>query len=160
MEEKTMSRAEKIAEEKKLLRRKKPEGVNFKWIPATEDEPEKLLATFQGPKGSLFEDETIDIEIKFQDTYPSQPPIVRMLTKVFHPNFLGEVICINCLRGGFFPGITIPQIIDEIQDALANPNPDDFLDREAADLMKEDREQFNLLVHQQIMKNREERNQE
>ena len=81
-----------------------------------------------------------------------------MLTKVFHPNFSGEIICINCLRIGFYPGITIPQIIDEIQDALANPNPDDYLDREAADLMKTDYEQFKLVVHEQIMKNREERN--
>ena len=62
---KIKTHAQKLAEEKKLLRKNKLEGVNFEWIQATENTPEKLLATFQGPKGSLYEDEIFDIEFTF-----------------------------------------------------------------------------------------------
>lgn len=152
-----LTREQKIAEEKKSLRRNKPTDSNLEWIPARDGNNEKLRITFKGPEKSIYSSEIFTVEIEFQEGYPKDAPKTTMLTKVFHPNIdIDGSVCVNAIRGGYFPGQTIKEIIEEIRDALINPNPDDYLNKEAAQLMKSDYEQFKLVVSQQIQKNLEE----
>ena len=146
-----------MAEEKRRMRRSPPPGVNFKWT--SESPPETMIVEIPGPKGSLYEQDIFEVELTFPEEFPEKPPGAVMHTKILHPNISDGAICINCLRTGFNPAITIPQIIDEIQDALLHPNPDDPLDKPVATLYKDDFEQFKLLVSEQIMKNIAERAQ-
>ena len=44
-------------------------------------------ATFIGPEGSVYENGKFLIEIKLRQDYPFMPPSMRLLTKIFHPNF-------------------------------------------------------------------------
>ncbi|EAY08599.1 Ubiquitin-conjugating enzyme family protein [Trichomonas vaginalis G3] len=154
-----LTREQKIALEKKNLRRNKPADVNIEWIPAKEGENEKMRFTLKGPEDSMYKEDIFVVEIEFQPEYPQSAPRTTMLTKIFHPNIDTDgTICINAIRGGYFPGQSLVQIIEEVKMALKDPNPDDYLNREAAQLMKSDIEQFKLVVSRQIQKNIEERN--
>lgn len=38
------------------------------------------------PKSELFKDHALQIEMKLTDKYPIDPPEVRILTRIYHPN--------------------------------------------------------------------------
>ena len=38
------------------------------------------------PKSELFKDHALQIEMKLTDKYPIDPPEVKMLTRIYHPN--------------------------------------------------------------------------
>lgn len=43
-------------------------------------------AVIFGPEDTPFEDGTFRLELQFDETYPNNPPKVRFLTRMFHPN--------------------------------------------------------------------------
>ena len=39
-----------------------------------------------GPEGSVYEGGVFEMEIKLPQDYPFKPPIIKFVTKVYHPN--------------------------------------------------------------------------
>lgn len=66
-----------------------------------------------------------------------EPPKVRFLTKLYHPNTdkLGR-ICLDILKDKWSPALQIRTVLLSIQALLSEPNPDDPLDNQIADLWK------------------------
>ena len=155
MSSKHVDHATKMAKERKSLRRANLPNVSYKWL--ENNTPERILLTIPGPAGSLYERDLYELDITFPEGYPNSGPNVVLKTPIIHPNMFEGAVCINCLRDGFSPAISILQIIDEFQDALSNPNPDAPLDNSAAALYKADFDEFKVKVNEQIMKNIEER---
>ncbi|KAL6768652.1 RCE1 [Auxenochlorella protothecoides x Auxenochlorella symbiontica] len=70
-------------------------------------------------------------------TYPHDPPKVKCLTKVYHPNIdLEGNVCLNILREDWKPVLTISSLIYGLNFLFLAPNPDDPLNKEAAEAMQ------------------------
>ena len=104
-----------------------------------------------GPGGSLYENGTFMIEIKFPEEYPYRPPLARFLTKIFHPNIdASGGICLNILQDGWVASRSVKDIIQGIEYLLCNPNPDDPLTPEAGKLFRENPDGYRDKVEEYI----------
>mmetsp|Transcript_28524 Transcript_28524/g.40354 ORF Transcript_28524/g.40354 Transcript_28524/m.40354 type:complete len:210 (+) Transcript_28524:32-661(+) len=79
--------------------------------------------------------------------YPHSPPKVDCLTKIYHPNInLDGKVCLNILREDWKPVLDINAVIYGLIYLFYEPNPDDPLNHEAAELFRKDVRQFERLV--------------
>lgn len=78
------------------------------------------------------------LELFLPDGYPIEPPKVRFLTKIYHPNIdkLGR-ICLDILKDKWTPVLTIRTVLLSIQALLSAPNPFDPLANDVADHWKQ-----------------------
>ncbi|XP_055845378.1 ubiquitin-conjugating enzyme E2 T-like [Episyrphus balteatus] len=117
-------------------------------IPKTDSDFSSLIATIPGPKDSPYASGMFELSIIVGDQYPFRPPTFKFITPVFHPNIDSSgQICLDLLKmppvGTYNPAIRLESILLSIQLLLANPNPDDPLQGDAADLYKSNLEMFN-----------------
>lgn len=86
-------------------------------------------------------------DLKIPNTYPHEPPKLKCESSVYHPNIDQEGnVCLNILREDWKPVLTINSIIYGLLYLFYEPNPEDPLNKEAAELLKNDRRQFELNV--------------
>lgn len=79
--------------------------------------------------------------------YPHSVPKVHCKTKVYHPNIDREGhICLNILREDWRPVLNLQSIIVGLMFLFLEPNMDDPLHKEAAEVMARDRRQFERNV--------------
>jgi len=70
---------------------------------------------------------------KIGQNYPHEPPKVKCINKVYHPNIdLEGNVCLNILREDWKPVLTINAVVYGLQYLFLEPNPEDPLNREAA----------------------------
>jgi ubiquitin-conjugating enzyme E2 M len=86
---------------------------------------------------------TFPFSIKISNAYPHEPPKVKCLPKIYHPNidYDGNV-CLNILREDWKPVLTLSAVIYGLQYLFLEPNAEDPLNKEAADLMVRNHQQF------------------
>merc|ERR1711930_46990 len=86
-----------------------------------------------GPEGTPYEKGTYQLELFPPEGYPMEPPKVRFLTKIYHPNIdkVGR-ICLDILKDKWSLALQIRTVLLSIQALLSCPNPDDPLDNEVA----------------------------
>jgi ubiquitin-conjugating enzyme (huntingtin interacting protein 2) len=55
-----------------------------------------LKGTIQGPEGTVYEGGVFEIDIQVPKQYPFEPPKMKFLTKVWHPNISSQTgaICL------------------------------------------------------------------
>ncbi|CAB9512340.1 Probable NEDD8-conjugating enzyme Ubc12-like [Seminavis robusta] len=79
--------------------------------------------------------------------YPHSPPKVECQTKIYHPNIdLQGKVCLNILRQDWKPVLDINAVIYGLLYLFYEPNPDDPLNKEAAELFRKDASGFGRLV--------------
>lgn len=102
-------------------------------------------ACIQGPDNSPYAGGIFILDINLKKDYPFSPPIVKFLTKVYHPNINrdGE-ICIDILKNNWSPALLISSVLLSISTLLTDPNPDDPLVPEIASLYKKDRAAYEI----------------
>jgi ubiquitin-conjugating enzyme E2 N len=91
-----------------------------------------------GPSTSPYEGGSFRLELFLPENYPMEPPKVRFLTRIYHPNIdkLGR-ICLNILKEKeWSPALQIRTVLLTIQGLLSSPNPDDPLANDVADHWK------------------------
>ena len=84
--------------------------------------------------------------------YPYKPPKVTCETKILHPNIelhSGKV-CLNLLREDWRPVLTLTDVFQSLLFLMYEPNPTDPLNKEAARLFHDDKEQFERKVAQSL----------
>lgn len=73
-----------------------------------------------------------------EHNYPHEPPKVKCESKIYHPNIDQDGnICLNILRAEWNPVLTINSIVYGLITLLLEPNPEDALNQEAAELLKQ-----------------------
>ncbi|TDH65211.1 hypothetical protein CCR75_000268 [Bremia lactucae] len=114
----------------------------------------------KGPDGSPYEKGVFQLEIEIPDRYPFEPPKVRFLTRIYHPNIDdGGRICLDTLKmqpkGSWLPSVNISTLLTTIRLLMAEPNADDGLMADIttsqADIFKQDRELFNRKAAEMTM---------
>lgn len=116
-----------------------PIGENiFKWV-----------ATIIGPVGTPYEGGVFRIAIDFTTDYPFRAPKCNFMTRVFHPNInAAGCICLDILKDQWSASLTLSKLLLSICSLLNDPNPDDPLDSEAANVFKKNREEYNRIARQ------------
>lgn len=73
------------------------------------------------------------------------------MVQVYHPNIdLEGKICLNILREDWKPVLSISSVIYGLQFLFLDPNPDDPLNKEAAQMFTENPRQFESYVQRAI----------
>lgn len=98
----------------------------------------------QGPAGSPYEGGSFKLEIAVPDRYPFEPPKIRFMTPIYHPNIDdGGRICLDTLnmppKGSWKPAVNLSTVLASVQQLVADPNPDDGLVPEITQEFKQDR---------------------
>jgi ubiquitin-conjugating enzyme E2 D len=86
-------------------------------------------------------------------------PEVKFLTKVFHPNIDedGKICCCQqycpcCIGKMWTPAIKMKDLLWQIRQLMIDPNPDDPLVPEIANLYKKDRNKYESMVKEWVHK--------
>jgi ubiquitin-conjugating enzyme E2 N len=125
-----MNPAKRIARETAELARSPPPGITA--IPH-QDNWRYFDVTIAGPPDTPFEGGVFKMELFLPQSYPLDPPKVRSLTKIYHPNFdqIGR-ICLNTLKAEWTPALNIQATLLSLPGLLSEPNPADPLDNNVA----------------------------
>lgn len=97
-----------------------------------------------GPSDSPYAGGMFKLEIHFSNDYPFKPPKVIFNTKIYHPNISASgAICLDILKDKWSPALTIAKVLLSISSLLTDPNPNDPLVPDAANLYKSDRKKYD-----------------
>ncbi|XP_022047485.1 ubiquitin-conjugating enzyme E2 T [Acanthochromis polyacanthus] len=124
-----MQRASRLKRELQMLSTEPPPGITC-W--QTEERIDDLRAQIVGGTGTPYEGGLFSLEVKIPERYPFEPPKIRFLTPVYHPNIDNSGrICHDALKlppkGAWKPSLNISTVLTSIQLLMAEPNPDDPL---------------------------------
>ncbi|XP_029361612.1 ubiquitin-conjugating enzyme E2 T [Echeneis naucrates] len=124
-----MQRASRLKRELQMLSTEPPPGISC-W--QTEEQIDDLRAQIVGGAGTPYESGVFSLEIKVPERYPFEPPKIRFLTPIYHPNIDSSGrICHDALKlppkGAWKPSLNISTVLSSIQLLMAEPNPDDPL---------------------------------
>ncbi|XP_073707880.1 ubiquitin-conjugating enzyme E2 T [Garra rufa] len=124
-----MQRLSRLKRELQLLSAEPPPGVSCWQIEGRVDE---LQAQIVGGANTPYEGGVFTLEINIPERYPFEPPKMRFVTPIYHPNIdnAGR-ICLDALKlppkGAWRPSLNISTVLTSIQLLMAEPNPDDPL---------------------------------
>lgn len=95
------------------------------------------------PDEGFYKGGRFTFSFKVGPSYPHEPPKVKCETKVYHPNIdLEGNVCLNILREDWKPVLTINSIVYGLQYLFSEPNPEDPLNKEAAEVLQTNRRLF------------------
>jgi ubiquitin-conjugating enzyme E2 T len=149
-----MQRSARIGKELQMLKSDPPPGISC-WCP----DPaaiDKLEATILGVSDTPYSGGVFRLEVTVPERYPFEPPKVRFLTKIYHPNIdTAGRICLDVLKpqpsvcafltsicpfwmritnlhhlvfqGSWKPSWNISTVLTSIQLLMSQANPDDGL---------------------------------
>ena len=113
------------------------------------DDPDDLFnfRLFVAPEQGFYRRGRFEYTFEINNSYPYDPPKVKCVTKVYHPNIdLDGNVCLNILREDWRPVLNINSIIYGLQYLLLEPNPEDPLNKDAANELQTNRSMFEKNV--------------
>jgi ubiquitin-conjugating enzyme (huntingtin interacting protein 2) len=104
----------------------------------------ELKGEIRGPPDTPYENATYILDIVIPDTYPFNPPKVKFVTKIWHPNIssVTGAICLDILKDQWAAAMTLRTVLLSLQALLAAAEPDDPQDAVVAQQYKEHPEIF------------------
>mmetsp|Transcript_18465 Transcript_18465/g.16085 ORF Transcript_18465/g.16085 Transcript_18465/m.16085 type:complete len:183 (+) Transcript_18465:310-858(+) len=94
-------------------------------------------------EGSFWFGAHYDFSVTVPTDYPHEPPKIECNTKIYHPNIdLNGKVCLNILRQDWKPVLDINNVILGLLFLFIEPNPNDPLNEEAAEMMRKDKKTF------------------
>lgn len=106
-------------------------------------------ATIMGPEDSPYAGGVFFLDIHFPADYPFKPPKVHFTTRIYHCNINSNGgICLDILKDQWSPALTISKVLLSICSLLTDPNPDDPLVPDIAQLLKTDKAKHDSLARE------------
>ncbi|KAK9703991.1 Ubiquitin-conjugating enzyme E2 2 [Basidiobolus ranarum] len=110
-------------------------------------------AVIFGPTDTPFEDGTFKLVLQFDESYPNKPPVVKFISKMFHPNvYANGELCLDILQNRWSPTYDVSAILTSIQSLFNDPNPNSPANAEAAQLYRENRKEYIRRVRETVEK--------
>ncbi|KAL5011398.1 hypothetical protein ScPMuIL_009949 [Solemya velum] len=108
-------------------------------VELVDDSYRELRGEIAGPPDTPYEGGNFLLEIKIPETYPFNPPKVKFLTKIWHPNIssVTGAICLDILRDQWAAAMTLRTVLLSLQALLSAAEPDDPQDAVVAKQYKE-----------------------
>jgi len=104
-------------------------------------------AVIFGPHDTPFEDGTFRLTLAFTEEYPNKNPVVKFVSKMFHPNIYADgSICLDILQNKWSPTYDVSAILTSIQSLLDEPNPNSPANSQAAQLYQDNRKEYQKRV--------------
>lgn len=113
-------------------------------VPISATSLSELRGSIEGPEATPYEGGRFELEILISTKYPFEPPQMRFLTKIWHPNISSQTgaICLDILKDAWSPALTIKTALLSIQALLSAAEPTDPQDAEVAKMYLNDHTQF------------------
>ena len=127
---------------KELRQMQKNPPSNCSLISHSIDTSVHWICLINGPDNTPYQNGKFFIEIQFPDSYPQQPPLVRFITPIFHPNISSDEICLDLLKKNWNSNFTIPLLLSSLQLLLKEPNFYDPLNRDASQAYFRNKKEF------------------
>ena len=106
-------------------------------------------ATIMGPEESPYNGGVFFLDIHFPADYPFKPPKVSFTTRIYHCNINSNGgICLDILKDQWSPALTISKVLLSVCSLLTDPNPEDPLVPEIAQLLKNNLTQHNATARE------------
>jgi len=103
------------------------------------------------PQDGLWKGAKFKFIVKTPNGYPHEAPNVTCDTRVYHPNIdLQGKVCLNILRAEWNPCLGIQHVLMGLMTLFLEPNADDPLNKEAADMMVNDKKKFEKNVYDSL----------
>lgn len=136
----------RMQRELKWLQTDPPPGI-CAW-PSDDNLLTRLEAQIEGPEGTVYAKGVFKLEIQVPERYPFEPPNVKFVTPIYHPNIdNGGRICLDILnlppKGAWAPSLNIATVLASIGLLLSDPNPDDGLMGDISAEYKHNRSNFD-----------------
>ncbi|CDO93321.1 unnamed protein product [Kluyveromyces dobzhanskii CBS 2104] len=94
---------------------------------------------------------TYYFNVSIRDTYPMEPPVVKCMQRIYHPNIdIDGNVCLNLLREDWTPALDIQSIIIGILFLFHEPNGKDPLNKDAAKTLIDDPSRFEIKVNNSL----------
>jgi ubiquitin-conjugating enzyme E2 H len=106
-----------------------------------------FLTTVTGPPDTPYEGCVWNVRFTITEGFPFSSPSVGFAQRIYHPNVDEESgsICLDTLNKAWSPTFTIRHIVEVVLPYLLSyPNPDDPLNRDAAHLLKTNKDAFDV----------------
>jgi len=112
--------------------------------PVDSSDNRHLKGTILGSSGTPYEGGVFDIDIIIPEQYPFEPPQMKFISKIWHPNISSQTgaICLDILKDQWSPALTIKTALLSLQALLCSPEPDDPQDAEVARMYKTNIDEF------------------
>jgi len=131
----------------KTLQEDEPEGISAS--PINQDNMYLWKACIFGPMDTPWEGGIFEMRLQFKTDYPQKPPIVRFISKMYHPNiYVDGTLCLDIIQDKWSPIYTVSSILTSVQSLLTDPNPNSPANPEAARLYLSDKKAYNRKVRQ------------
>ena len=147
-------RLSRMKKELEMLTKDPPFGVSC-WLQG--GKLNCLEARLQGPQGTPYTGGIFKLEINIPERYPFEPPQIKFLTKIYHPNIdTAGRICLDVLKarpqGSWKPAHNISTVLTSIHLLLSEPNPDDGLMADISAEYKHNRPLFEGKAKEWVIK--------
>ena len=112
---------------------------------------ETLIGVLEGPYDTPYENGYFLFKIILSDEFPlGRPPKFIFISVIFHPNISENgYVSIDIFQDKWGPALSVfDKMIYSIQSLLDDPNPDNFLNENAAKLYKENKTAYNQTVRE------------
>jgi len=119
----------RLKKELQILSASPPTGI---YCAAKNDTLETFSAQIIGPTGTPYENGTFELDIQIPKRYPFEPPNVKFVTPIYHPNIdTSGRICLDTLKlppkGTWRPCLNLSTILMMVRVLMAEPGSEDPL---------------------------------
>ena len=145
-----MSTLKRVRKELEEMQKNPPENCSAGLV--NERDPYEWRATIIGPEGSPYQGGIFYLKIHLSADYPFKAPHITFTTKIYHCNVNANgSICLDILKDKWSPALTISKALLSICSLIDDPNPNDPLVFEIAELLLKNKTQHDMNAREATM---------